>query len=132
MRVKEVSARRAPESIREIVSRLVRGHRPLVKVNRRELAYWEEHGWTQSGNSYVGYYQTRYGSFKGMAIQRGAHYLRFTIEDPPQAIKEHSHWTCFIRRQGDIYEIHMGRMPADISSGIITIERLLTEAFEEQ
>jgi hypothetical protein len=29
------------------------------------------------------------------------------------------------------YLVHMGRQPGDLSSGIMTIERLITEAYEQ-
>lgn len=115
--------------IRELVSRMVRGRGPAVQVQRRVMPYWQERGWIQSGNSYRGTYQTEFGAFLGRAEQRGSQFFRFYIQDPPSAVLGGAHAACFIDQGGGRYEVHMGRMPGDVSSGIITLERLLRESF---
>ena len=45
-------------------------------------------------------------------------------------IRSHSHWICFTSRGSDWYAVHMARRPKDVSSGIITIEQLIREAYE--
>ena len=45
-------------------------------------------------------------------------------------IRSHSHWTCFQHRGNDWYLVHMAKQPQDVSSGILTIERLITESYE--
>jgi hypothetical protein len=50
---------------------------------------------------------------------------------PSDEIRRHSHWVCFQHRGNDWYVVHMARMPKDVSSGILTIERLITEAYEQ-
>ena len=65
MRVKDLGTRPAPASIRELFSRVVRGHAPAIPVHRRQISYWQERGWTQTGSRYTGAYQTPYAAFQG-------------------------------------------------------------------
>ena len=132
MRVKDIGSRPAPAAIREIISRMVRGHGPAVKVERRIIPYWQERGWKREENRYTGSYRTIYGSFYGHADEPHRGYFRFHIYQPPQAMEQHSHWTCFQNRGDGWYEVHMSRQPRDVSSGIMSIERILHEALEGQ
>jgi hypothetical protein len=129
MRVKELGARPAPYSIREIL-RVVRGHAPIISVLRREIPYWQERGWTRSGNRYHGSYQTPYAAFQGRIEEGWSGGITFLLYSPSPQIRNHSHWTCFAPRGSDWYLVHMARRPKDVSSGIITIERLITEAYQ--
>jgi hypothetical protein len=113
------------------VSRLVRGQGPAIPVQRQQIPYWEERGWTRKGNTYTGSYRTRYGSFYGQIMQHGGNDIDFLLYQPSAEIQQHSHWVCFQHRGSDWYFVHMGRRPADVSSGILTIERLITESFEQ-
>lgn len=131
MRVKDLGTRTAPASIRDLFSRMVRGQTPSIPVQRRQIPYWQEHGWTLAGNAYTGSYQTPYGSFQGWIEQERSGHISFFLYYPSNEIRRHSHWTCFQHRGSDWYLIHMGRQPKDVSSGIITIERLITEAYQQ-
>ncbi len=132
MRVKDLGSRPAPVQLRDFFSRLVRGRAPSVEVTRRQIPYWQERGWTMDGtNTYTGSYQTPHGSFVGWIEQDSSGHLNFFLFAPSDEIRRHSHWTCFQNRGSDWYLVHMGRQPRDISSGIITIERLITEAYEK-
>ena len=131
MRIKDLGTRPAPASLRDIISRWARGHAPATPVQRRELPYWQEHGWIQENNTYTGNYQTPYASFQGWIEQERSGQINFFLYNPSAEIRSHSHWTCFQHRGQDWYLIHMGRQPRDVSSGIITIERLITEAYEQ-
>jgi hypothetical protein len=51
MRVKITASRPASASIRDLLSRVVRGRGPTVEVQRRELPYWQERGWSRNGNN---------------------------------------------------------------------------------
>ena len=130
MRVKELGTRPAPNSIREIFSRVVRGHAPTIQVLRREIPYWREHGWTRDGNQYTGTYQTPYAAFHGWVEEERFGHIHFYLSAPTPEIRRHSHWACFAPRGSEWYLVHMARRPKDVSSGIITIERLITEAYQ--
>ena len=131
MRVKDLGTRPAPASIRELFSRVVRGQRPSIPVQRRQIPYWQERGWTRQGNIYTGNYQTPYGAFQGWIEQQRSGHIDFYLYNPSDEIRRHSHWTCFQHRGNDWYLVHMGRQPQDVGSGIMTIERLITEAYEQ-
>ena len=129
MRVRELGTRPAPAAIREILSRVVRGHGPAISVERREIPYWRERGWTYDGRNYAGSYQTPYAAFQGYIEERWSG-SKFFLYNPSAQIRRHNHWVCFTNRGNDWYSIHMARRPKDVSSGILTIERLITEAYE--
>lgn len=99
-------------------------------VQRREIPYWQERKWRRSGNTYSGTYQTRYGSFLGLIEDRGSGDLRFYLSDPPDHVRRSSHWACFQPRREKGFQVHMSTRPNDVSSGILTIERLVADAFE--
>ena len=125
-----MGTRPAPASIRDLFSRVVRGRGPSIPVERRQIPYWQEHGWTRQRDAYSGSYQTPYSAFWGQIIEHRGGYIDFLIYNPSQEIRQHSHWTCFQHRGNDWYLVHMAKQPKDVSSGIITIERLITEAYE--
>jgi hypothetical protein len=131
MRVKELGTRPAPVSIREIISQVMRGHAPTVRVDRREIPYWRERGWIRHGNHYTGSYQTPYAAFQGRIEEEWSGRIMFYLYNPSREIRNHSHWTCFAARGDDWYFVHMARRPKDVSSGIITIEKLITEAYRK-
>ena len=130
MRVRNIGTRPAPASIRDLFSRVVRGRGPSIPVQRRQIPYWQEHGWTRQGGTYTGSYQTQYSAFWGQITEHRGGHIDFLLYNPSKEIREHSHWTCFQHRGNDWYLVHMAKQPKDVSSGIITIERLITEAYE--
>jgi hypothetical protein len=107
--------------------------RPVIKVERSRRPYHEEQGWQHTNGLFssklTGYYRTRYGSFKGK-IELGFN-PSFYIHNPPAELRDHSHWICFSARSGGWYSIHFSTRPRDVDSGIMTVERLITEAFED-
>jgi len=130
MRVKVLGTRPAPNPLREMISRVVRGHAPIISVRRREIPYWQERGWIREGNCYTGLYQTPHASFHGWIEEKLFGHLEFRLYNPSPEIRSHSHWVCFASRGEDWYLVHMARRPKDVSSGILTIERLISEAYE--
>jgi hypothetical protein len=94
------------------------------------IPYWQERGWRRDGNTYSGSYQSRHGAFQGWIEERSLGHIDFYLRAPSQEIQEHSHWTCFQPRNDSWYLVHMSRQPHDVGSGIMTIERLITEAYE--
>ena len=131
MRIRIIGTRSAPASLREKFAREVKGQGPSTVVQRREIPYWQERGWTRQGNTYSGSYHMPYGAFQGRIEQERSGHINFFLYNPSDEIRSHRHWTCFQRRGGnDWYLIHMGKEAKDVSSGIITIERLITEAYQ--
>lgn len=115
---------------RRFIGQVLRGPAPKITIRRSEVPYWQERGWRQQGNTYRGTYKTPYGSFIGAIQQVRPGNFRLHIFDPPPELKTHGHWTCFQDLGNGNYRIHMSQMPRDLSSGILTVERLLSEAFE--
>ena len=109
----------------------MRGQAPAIQVERRQIPYWQERGWRRNGNVYEGNYQTPYAAFQGWVEQEQSGRAKFYLYLPSDVISRHSHWACFQHLGNDWYLIHMGREPRDVSSGIITIERLITEAYQQ-
>jgi hypothetical protein len=95
------------------------------------MPYWQERGWQRRGNTYTGAYRTRHAAFVGEIREHHGNDIEFYLHQPSEEIRRHSHWVCFQHRGNDWYLVHMGRRPSDVSSGILTIERLITEAYEE-
>ena len=135
MRIRDLGARPAPASIREFLSRLGREphheQRHAIPIERRQIPYWQERGWTRQGNAYTGAYQTPYAAFQGWIEQERSGRINLYLYSPPGILRDHSHWTCFQHRGNDWYLVHMAKEPKDVSSGIITIEKLITEAYEQ-
>jgi len=130
MQVRELGKRRAPDSFRQLFSRMVRGHGPAVPVQRREIPYWQERGWTRSGRQYTGTYQTPYAAFQGRIVEEWSGRINFYLFNPSYQFQSHSHWRCFAHQGHDWYLVHMARRPKDVSSGIMTIERLIKESYQ--
>lgn len=130
MRVRLVGTRPAPVSIHGIFSRMVRGRGPAIPIQRREIPYWQERGWVRRGNQYTGSYQTAHGSFRGRIEEERSGRATFHLFEPSREIQNGGHWACFAPRGNGWYLVHMGRRPRDVSSGILTIERLITEAYQ--
>lgn len=104
---------------------------PTEVIQRQKVPYWMDRGWVRQGSVYIGNYQTVFGAFQGRAEERGNGFFRFYMTAPPTAVRRSSHWPCFQPRRTKGFFVHMRTMPADIGSGIMTIERLITEAFEQ-
>ena len=85
MRVRDLGTRPAPASLREMFSRVVRGHAPSIPVQRRQIPYWQERGWTRQGNTYTGNYQTRYAAFQGWIEQERSGHIDFYLYNPSDA-----------------------------------------------
>jgi hypothetical protein len=129
MRVTEIGTRLIHRGIRTLGAFLgPRG--PVVVIKRQEIPYWQECGWVRQGGLYWGNYQTRYGSFQGLIEDRGQGDLRFYMIDPPPQVRSCSHWQCFQPRGRKGFLVHMATRPWDVSSGIMTIERFITDAYE--
>jgi hypothetical protein len=130
VRIRDLGSRPAPASIRDFVSRLVRGHGPAVRVERRQIPYWQERGWIRNSGLYTGRYQTRFAAFIGEIQEHRANHIDFFLYGPSDEIRKCDHWACFQDRGNDWHLVHMSRRPGDVSSGILAIERLITEAYE--
>jgi hypothetical protein len=131
MSIRDLGTRKLPRPIG--VEPIKRQASSPELVRRQEVPLWQERGWTRNGTTFVGSYQTQYGAFQGEIESRSGWFsgrLRFYIDNPPRQVFQSSHGPCFQPVGNGRFEVHMSTMPRDESSGILTIERLLTEAIE--
>lgn len=129
MHIRILGTRTVPPTLRGRGTPRPQAPRRAERVARREIPYWRERGWILQGNVYHGTYQTAHGGFRGMIEDRGWSDLRFYMFEPPDAVRQSSHWACFQARGKKGYYVHMGTRPNDVGSGILTIERLISESF---
>jgi hypothetical protein len=103
-----------------------------ITIRRSPKTYLNQQGWRRaflhSGSEWHGYYRTRFGSFKGRVAASNP--SRFYIYKPPENIKRHSHWACFSDQGGGWYSVHFRKMPRDIDSGVMAIERIIGESIK--
>lgn len=93
--------------------------------------YWQEQRWQICGDEMHGYYRTFRGSYQGAIklFQSGDH--RYFIVNPPQQLRQHPHWPCFVYQgRDDLYWVHFNLKPRNVDAGIITIETILRESLE--
>ena len=98
-------------------------------IRRLPLPYWQEAGWSKNGNIYQGNYQTRYGAYQGWIEERSPRQISFFILEPPQEVLRSSHGACFQPRNDRWFNVHMSTPPKDVSSGIVAVERLVSDCF---
>jgi hypothetical protein len=109
-----------PIPVRKSSGAVKRGFDPL----------WKERNWSKQGNTYKGYFRTRYGSYQGEILERGSGFIQFFITNPPTCLARHSHSQCFFHRKGNTYEVHFSKKAKTPDEGIIAIERILREAHQ--
>ncbi|MDD5677004.1 MAG: hypothetical protein PHW60_03305 [Kiritimatiellae bacterium] len=106
--------------------------RPYARRSRTS-SYWEDSGWEHRGTNLIGYYKAGDNSYRGAVELTDSSYrpMKFYIYDPPSVILDGPHGACY-HWQGlsglNKYWIHFSEGPANIDSGIIQIERSLSEA----
>lgn len=103
---------------------------PRIIVNRVPRPYWEERGWRREGGVYQGLYQTRYGNWHGHITVSPSSRVEVFIHSPPVVLQHHPHWQCFNKRNDGWYFVHPATPVADVSAGIINLEKTINEAYE--
>jgi len=100
----------------------------LVRTGK-DIPYWQESNWIKKGGSFRGTFKTDYGSWRGLIERNYEGDYSFFIFEPPQILKDSDHGQCFTHKGNGMFLIHFSEKPDDVSSGIITVERVLAEAF---
>jgi hypothetical protein len=116
----------------ELIKSLLPGKHPK-RIKRSPKTYLEQQGWTRSGTGgdarWEGYYRCRHGSFPGRVhLHTPPRFLIHLTDKPLAAMRRHSHWSCFSPQGNGWYYAHFSQVPADLSSGLLAIERILDEA----
>jgi hypothetical protein len=104
------------------------GSRTVVKRSPR--AYWEERGWRRNGRIFEGDYQTAHGSWHGCVSESPGGRVEVFIHNPPPVLERHPHWQCFNKRNDGWFFVHPVTRVADVSAGILGLEKTITEAYE--
>lgn len=103
--------------------------RPRTFVSRTPRPYWEERDWRRDGHVYHGAYHTRHGSWSGRVTVSPAGRVEVFIKNPPKVLERHPHWNCFNQRNGGWFFVHPVTPVADVSAGIIAVEKTIDEAY---
>jgi hypothetical protein len=95
-------------------------------------SYLQQQGWERTGSGpsarWDGWYRTRFGSFRGK-IECSTP-PKFSVKQPPEGLARHRHRSCFSGgKSGGWWNVHFAILPKDLDSGVMTIERILHEAF---
>ena len=104
----------------------------VFKGGSIEHPYWQESGWRKVGDEYRGKFVTDEGAWRGNIKEHFFGSCSFFIMDPPDALRRSGHWPCFTNKGKGKYLIHFSRKPKDISSGIMTVEQLISESFMKE
>ncbi|MCX5698675.1 MAG: hypothetical protein NTX01_03130 [Candidatus Omnitrophica bacterium] len=109
---------------KETTSRLVvKGKKPL---------YWQKSGWLKRGRDYYeGFYKTYFGKWRGSIRENYKGNYSFYISDPPDEVLDGEHGVCFFFLNDTLYFVHFKHEPNDISSGIMAVEKVISNSFKE-
>jgi hypothetical protein len=122
------------KSIRKPVVKVIRPQQPNPRVVKPDnIPLYVKRGWAKNGNTYHGYYRTRYGAFRGEITRRGDKFNVFIFKPPVEQIKKHSRWPCFHQGKNDQWRIALAKNPTDgdISAIIFYVERIIIESFSK-
>ena len=108
------------------------GRKSVVIGAGKENPYWKEKYWKKVGSAYRGFYKPDEGAWRGNIEENFPGNYSFYIFQPPDALKKGDHWACFTNKGMGKYSIHFSKNPKDISSGIMTVERLISESFKKE
>jgi hypothetical protein len=109
----------------------IRSDSKRVLVEGNSIPYWQERGWTQMGWNYEGQYKTRFASCAGRVTVSPAGYCKIFVKSPPVAVQRHPKWVCFHLSKENWYRVNTVSQCRDVSSGILEVENIITESYEE-
>jgi len=100
-----------------------------IRVAPKDRPFWESKGWTRCGEQLVGFYETSGHAVRGLVDRIDSLHPDFYIFDPPPELRQHPHWICLRQVREGVFRIHFSPAPANADEGILTVERLLADAF---
>ena len=98
----------------------------------KDYPYWKENGWVKVKNGYQGYYKTDYGRWRGFVQENYKGNYSFFIIDPPEEVMKSTHGPCFFDLGDEIHTVHFNEAPKDMSSGIVVVEKTISQAFSKK
>jgi hypothetical protein len=119
------------------IRRIYKGSREInvkrvIDVKASSLPYHVERGWKKNSGIHRGYYRCRLGAFKGEIEERVNGDYKFFIYNPPKEVLTGHHKPCFTDNGNNRYHIHFVIDAKNIDSGVMAVERLLTESFQRR
>lgn len=102
---------------------------PII-VRPQNRSYLEDKRWIKTAKGYEGYYQTKYGVWKGK-IEKGPNSWEFYIFNPPESLLHGEHENCFRFEGNGWYWIHWQDKPRMVSDGIMAMERVIIESYRQ-
>ncbi len=129
VRTKSFKAKIKKSRVRSKVRVIRNGKGARLTKTGKGLSYWQENGWINTKNGYHGYYKTCYGKWRGFVQENYKGNHSFYIFYPPIELKRSLHGPCFFNLGEGVYFIHFSKKPKDAGSGIIVVERVISESF---
>jgi len=99
-----------------------------ARVPRDPTTYWQDKGWTKSGDTYTGFFSINSQRWPGVIKWHKRGLWDCHISNPPGGLWEHPHAQCFSYIGKGKYSVHFARQPKTVDAAIITVERILNEA----
>ena len=100
----------------------------VARVPRDPTTYWQDKGWTKSGDIYTGFFGSNGQRWPGVIKWHKRGLRDCHITSPPSGLWEHPHAPCFSHIGKGKYSVHFNRQPQTVDAVIITVERILNEA----
>lgn len=98
-----------------------------VKASPKWL--WQTLGWVKQENAYKGFYRTVYGSRRGHIVEKKGSFDIFIL-DPPEEVKLHPKWSCFVHAGDKWFFINQKRFAKDIDGAIVGVQKIIEESFQ--
>lgn len=106
--------------------------RKVIEVKATALPYHVERGWRKNASVHQGYFRCRLGAFKGEVEKRCNGDYKFYIFNPPDEVLTGSHKACFTPHGNGRFHIHFGTNSNNLDSGIMAVERLLSQSLNRR
>ena len=111
---------------------LLRPMNPKI-VEPEDIPLYVQRNWVQKGNTYEGYYRTRFGAWRGEIERRGDIFTVFIFDPPLDQLKKHPRWPCFHHHTNGKWNLDLYKNPkaGDVDSVIFYVEGVIIESFRK-
>lgn len=133
-----IPEQRIPQMANVILRSYIKNGRQVIDVQRvvevkaNPLPYHREQGWKKNVGVYQGYFRCRLGAFKGEIKESCNGDFTFYIFNPPSELLAGSHKACFSPIGSGCFHIHFRIKSNNLDSGIMAVERLLTQSLSRR
>lgn len=98
----------------------------IVKASPKWL--WQTQGWVKQGKAYKGFFRTVYGSYRGHIVERKDSFEIFIL-NPPEEVRLHPKWSCFVHAGDNWFFINQRRFAKDVDGAIVGVQKIIEESF---